>query len=227
MSDNRNPLERLASLFADPKSRVTKPDKPRNPWIILAIGNPGAEYAETRHNVGWWAADVLLKHHNAKLKDEGPSRIAHVKIENQPVIIAYPITYVNRSGAAARNLIQNYQTEIHRIIVITDDINLEPGRIRVRRSGGDGGHNGLKSIISTISDTNFPRIRIGIGKPTKGDTQIDHVLGKPSNEDLSLIMQASRRAAEAAATIIAQGVETAMNEFNHRSSSASSQDNIE
>ena len=217
MSDNRNPLERLASLFADPKSRATKPDKPRNPWIILAIGNPGAEYAETRHNVGWWAADVLLKRQNAKLKDEGPSRITHVKIENQSVIIAYPKTYVNRSGVTARNLIQNYQTEIHRLIVVTDDINLEPGRIRVRRSGGDGGHNGLKSIIQTINDTGFPRIRIGIGKPKGSDTQIDHVLGKPSDEDLSLIMQASRRAAAAAATIIAQGVETAMNEYNSTS----------
>ena len=173
MTRRLNPLERLASLFADPKSksRSTQPRQLENPWIILAIGNPGPEYAETRHNVGWWTADILLKQHNAHLRDEGPSRIAQLTIDNQPTIIAYPKTYVNRSGAAARSLLNHYQTETHRLIVITDDINLDPGRIRIRRSGGDGGHNGLKSIIDTLHDTAFPRIRIGIGKPTNSDTK--------------------------------------------------------
>ena len=151
---------------------------------------------------------------NAKLSDEGPSRIAHIKIDNQPAIIAYPKTYVNRSGTAARALIRHYETDINRLIVITDDINLKPGRIRVRRGGGDGGHNGLKSIIDTLNDTTFPRIRIGIGKPTNGDTQIDHVLGQPSDEDLTAIKTAITRAAQATQTIITQNVETAMNQFN-------------
>ncbi len=219
MPRHPNPLERLASLFADPKSRAPQIDnqstrKPTNPWIIFAIGNPGPEYAETRHNVGWWAADILLEQHNVPLRNEGPSRIAQLTIENQPVIIAYPKTYVNRSGAATQALINHYQTEIPRLIVITDDINLAPGRIRIRRAGGDGGHNGIKSIIDTLSNTNFPRIRIGIGKPTNGDTQIDHVLGQPADEDLTIIKTAIKRAAQATQTIIAQGVETAMNEFN-------------
>ena len=209
-----SPFERFTRLFADPKSRAPKPPKLTNPWIILAIGNPGPEYAETRHNVGWWAANILRERHNARLHDEGPSRIAHVNIENQPAVIAYPKTYVNRSGTAARSLIRHYETDLNRLIVITDDINLKPGRIRVRRGGGDGGHNGLKSVIESLHDTTFPRIRIGIGKPTNSDVQIDHVLGQPSDEDLPLIQNATNRAAQATQTIITQDVETAMNEFN-------------
>ena len=214
MTRKPNPFERFTRLFADPKSRASKPEKLTNPWIILAIGNPGHEYQNTRHNVGWWAADILREQHNGNLSDEGPSRIAQITIENQPAIVAYPKTYVNRSGTAARSLLNHYQTEITRLIVITDDINLTPGRIRIRRSGGDGGHNGLKSIIQTLNDTSFPRIRIGIGKPTDGDTQIDHVLGQPINEDFDLINSATKNAANAASTIITQDVETAMNEFN-------------
>ena len=216
MTRRLNPLERLASLFADPKSRAPQKSSHRleNPWIVLAIGNPGPEYAETRHNVAWWAADILLKQHNAHLRDQGPSRIAQLTIENQPTIIAYPKTYVNRTGAATQSLLNHYQTEIPRLIVITDDINLAPGRIRIRRSGGDGGHNGLKSIIDTLHDTAFPRIRIGIGKPKGSDDQIDHVLGTPSNEDLTQIQIATTNAAKAIPTIITQGTETAMNQFN-------------
>lgn len=214
MPPNLNPLERLSRLFADPKSRSPKPQQIQNPWIILAIGNPGPEYAGTRHNVGWWAADILVKEHNARLRDEGPSRVAQLTIENQPTVIAYPKTYVNRSGTAARSLLNHYQTETPRLIVIADDINLAPGRIRVRRAGGDGGHNGLKSIIETLFDNTFPRIRIGVGKPTNGDTQIDYVLGRPTDEELTAIQSATKRAAQATQTIITQNVETAMNEFN-------------
>ena len=219
MTRKPNPFERFASLFGDPKSHAPQIDnKPTqkliNPWIILAIGNPGPEYVDTRHNVGWWTADILRERLNARLQDEGPSRIARIKIDNQPAIIAYPKTYVNRSGAAARALIRHYETDIDRLIVITDDINLQPGRIRVRRGGGDGGHNGLKSIIDALNDTDFPRVRIGIGKPSNGDTQIDHVLGRPSDEDFTAIRSAISQAARAIPTIVTQGVEDAMNEFN-------------
>ena len=215
MSRKIDPLERLSRLFADPKSRAAELHKPLNPWIVLAIGNPGSEYADTRHNVGWWVADVLrgrLK--NGRLGDEGSSSVCHVRIEGQPTIIAYPKTYVNRSGVTARVLMQKYETEIGRLIVVTDDINLSPGRIRVRRGGGDGGHNGLKSIIDALSDRSFPRVRVGVGKPFNGDTQIDHVLGIPRQEELLAIQNAMDRAADAVQAIIVQGIETTMNEFN-------------
>ncbi len=210
------PFERLSRMFGTRTARTSnrKSDRPANPWIVLAIGNPGKQYARSRHNVGWWAADALRRETDSKLRDEGPSRIAHVKIRQQATIIAYPKTYVNRSGVAARATIQHYKTETERLIVLTDDIHLAPGRIRVRRGGGAGGHNGLKSIIDTLQDQSFPRIRIGIGKPSGGDTQIDHVLGEPSDEDLAAIEDAVDRAAHAVKSIITNGVEIAMNEFN-------------
>lgn len=214
MSRNLNPLERLSRLFADPKSRSPSVQKAQNPWIVLAIGNPGDEYARSRHNVGWWAADILRRASNARLQDEGPSRVARVTIHRQSVVIAYPKTFVNRSGAAARALLGNHETETSRLIVITDDINLPPGRIRVRRGGGAGGHNGLKSIIDTLSDDEFPRVRIGVGKPSAGDSQIDHVLGEPSDDDRAAIDAATKHAAQAVESIITRGVEATMNEFN-------------
>ncbi len=216
MARKPNPLERLARLFADPKSRASESQSRnvRNPWIILAIGNPGNEYVDTRHNVGWWAADVLRGRLNGKLGDEGSSRVVHVRIEGQSAIIAYPKTYVNRSGAAVRALMREYEVEIGRLIVVTDDINLAPGRIRVRRGGGDGGHNGLKSIIDALSDKAFPRIRIGVGKPEGGDTQIEHVLGRPGDEEREAIEKAALRAADAVRVIVKDSVEEAMNRFN-------------
>ena len=107
MPRNLSPLERLSRLFADPKSRSPKRQKLQNPWIILAIGNPGPEYAETRHNVGWWAADALRKRHDSRLRDEGPSRVTQITIATETAIVAYPKTYVNRSGTAARSLLNH------------------------------------------------------------------------------------------------------------------------
>ena len=214
MPRNPSPLERLANLFADPKSRAVRSQQPINPWIVFAIGNPGPQYADTRHNVAWWAADALREQFPSRIQNEGSCQIARIEMENQATVIAYPKTYVNRSGIAVRSLLDNYNADISRLIVITDDINLPPGRIRIRRAGGDGGHNGLKSIISTISNNGFPRIRIGVGKPSDGDTQIDHVLGKPEADDMIAIQSAIERVVEAVHTIIASGVETAMNEFN-------------
>ncbi len=209
-----SPLERIAKLFADPKSRAANAPRLTNPWVIFAIGNPGARYTDTRHNVAWWAADALREQYNARIQDEGSSQTAQVKIENQSAIIAYPKTYVNRSGIAVRSLLDNYNTDISHLIVITDDINLSPGRIRIRRSGSDGGHNGLKSIISALSDNGFPRIRIGVGKPSSGDTQINHVLGKPEAYDMIAIQSAIERVVGAIHTIVVSGVEVAMNKYN-------------
>ena len=212
-----SPLERIASLFADPKARAPRASQPAaEAWVILAIGNPGAEYADTRHNVGWWAADALCRRHRATPRSNGASRTATITIADQQAVVAYPNTYVNRSGSAARELMNRHHTPIHRLIVITDDINLAVGRIRVRRGGGPGGHNGLKSIIAALNDDGFPRIRIGVGKPDRDEDQIDYVLGVPEGDDSEAIRHAVDNAAEAAEAIVSQGVETAMNEFNGR-----------
>lgn len=191
-------------------------DSPEPDWLILAIGNPGPQYADSRHNVGWWVADILMKRHRARLEDAGVARLAKLTIDTESAMLAYPKTYVNRSGSAAKILLERYGIAPTRLLVICDDINLPVGRLRVRRRGGAGGHNGLASIIDTVGTSDFPRIRIGVGKQPDGESQVDHVLGRPDAEESAQLNLAVERAAEAAETAIREGVEAAMNGFNQR-----------
>lgn len=209
-------VTQFRSMFRRKKSDSTVASI-ENPWIVLAIGNPGDQYARSRHNVAWWFADAIRKRHKSnKLIDEGPARIAHLKISDQNIIIAYPKTYVNRSGIAARALIRKYNIAIDRLLVVSDDINLPPGRLRIRRNGSAGGHNGLQSIIDTLNENQFPRIRIGVGKQSDDESQIDHVLGEPNAEELEMIENAVARTADALDVIIAEGIGPAMNRFNQK-----------
>ncbi len=179
------------------------------------MGNPGTQYARSRHNVGWWVADLIRERYHAyKLMDQGPSRIAHLRISGEAAVIAYPKTYVNRSGVAAIDLIRRYSSDIQRLLVISDDINLPPGRLRIRRRGGAGGHNGLKSVIDALNDDGFLRIRIGVGKQGAGDSQVDHVLGDPAGEELEAIEGTVAGAADAVGAVVTDGIEKAMNRFN-------------
>lgn len=193
---------------------VTQANEPT--WVIMALGNPGPQYADSRHNVGWWMANSLLRQHNAKLTDAGICHQAEIRIAGQRVVVAMPKTYVNRSGAAARVLIQRHNIDPRRLLVICDDINLPVGAIRVRRKGGAGGHNGLASTISEIGTDQFPRIRVGVGKQTQGTSQVDHVLGRPNAEELADLKLAVERAAEAATAAIEEGLDAAMSRFNQR-----------
>lgn len=203
-------------MFRRKKDATRDSRSPRNPWIVVAIGNPGLQYERSRHNVGWWVADLIVDRYRAKITDHGPSRIAHIRVqpENQSVVVAYPKTYVNRSGAAVRALMREYDTEIHRLIVVSDDINLPPGRLRIRRQGGAGGHNGLQSIIDAVESNEFPRVRIGVGKQTRGEDQADHVLSSPTRRELEAIEPAIVQATEAVEVIVREGVEEGMNRFN-------------
>ena len=193
---------------------VTEANEPS--WVIMALGNPGRQYADSRHNVGWWVANVLLRRHNAKLTDAGICHQAEIQIAGHRVVVALPKTYVNRSGAAARVLIQRHNIDPRRLLVICDDINLPVGAIRVRRKGGAGGHNGLASTISEIGTDQFPRIRIGVGKQTQGTSQVDHVLGRPNAEELADLKLAVERAAEATTAAIEEGLDAAMSRYNQR-----------
>lgn len=193
---------------------VTHANEPS--WVIMALGNPGPQYADSRHNVGWWVANSLLRRHNAKLTDAGICHQAEIQIAGQRVVLAIPKTYVNRSGAAARVLIQRHNIDPHRLLVICDDINLPVGAIRVRRKGGAGGQNGLASTISEIGTNQFPRIRIGVGKQTQGTSQVDHVLGRPNAEELADLKLAVERAAEATTAAIEEGLDEAMSRHNQR-----------
>jgi PTH1 family peptidyl-tRNA hydrolase len=185
------------------------------PWIILGLGNPGAEYKNTRHNVGWWCLDELVKRTKADLNRKRKElRFAEVELGTSPVVLAYPRTFMNRSGLALSYLTNRFNTEPEKILVVTDDINLKPGSVRIRRKGGPGGHNGLKSIITTLGTNEFPRVRIGVGNPESSAEQVDHVLGTFDPESRDLVRSASDRAADAITMIVNGEFDNAMNKYN-------------
>ena len=185
------------------------------PWIVFGLGNPGAEYRNTRHNVGWWCLDELVRRTNAELNRKRKElRYAEVDLAGNQVVLAYPRTFMNRSGTALSYLTNRFKTGPENILVVTDDINLNPGSVRIRKKGGPGGHNGLKSIITVLGTNEYPRVRIGVGTPESAGEQVDHVLGTFDPETRDLVNAASLRAADAITMIVNGDIDNAMNKFN-------------
>ena len=198
-------------LVLNSRSRLAKPPE----IIVMGLGNPGQEYANTRHNVGFWCVDLLAQQHSLPFKRKHKSaHIAEGEIEGKLSVLAKPRTFVNRSGSAAASLLTQYRVEPDHLLIIYDDIDLTVGTIRIRKTGGSGGHNGVKSIIKIVGTRDFTRIRIGIGRPENNADQIKHVLGKPSIDDLSRIKTAITKAAESVSSILTSSVDTTMNRFN-------------
>lgn len=185
--------------------------------LVVGLGNPGREYARTRHNVGFEAVDLLARRHG--LEWAAAPRGAEALVANWRAggaMFAKPLTFMNLSGAAVVALLQFYKIELADLLVVVDEVQLETGRIRVRPSGSAGGHNGLKSIIGSLGTDAFPRLRIGVGR---GDTRrnlADHVLAKFDGAERAVIDDAIARAADASERFIADGVVAAMNGFNRR-----------
>ncbi len=184
-------------------------------WLIAGLGNPGPKYRNTRHNVGWWSLDDLAERTGSQLKATGAnSETADTEIEGTRVLLARPLTYVNRSGDALRSLLRKHRIGPDRLIVIFDDLNLEPGKLRIRSKGGAGGHNGMKSIIASLGTEEFARMRIGVGRPAASGEQVDYVLGTMAPKERELVRDAARRAADAAVVAVTDGIENAMNRYN-------------
>ena len=185
------------------------------PWIVVGLGNPGAEYKNTRHNVGWWCIDELIKRTNVELNRKRKEvRYAEVELGGTQVILAYPRTFMNKSGLALSYLTNRFKTTPENILVVTDDINLKPGSVRIRKKGGPGGHNGLKSIITALGTNEFPRVRIGVGNPDSSDEQVSHVLGTFDPDTRDLVRSAATRAADAITMIVNGEIDNAMNQYN-------------
>lgn len=185
-------------------------------FIIAGLGNPGKRYENTRHNVGFDAIDELVDRY--RIPGSGVSHKAMVGkgiMEGQKVLLAKPLTYMNLSGEAIRGLVDYYKIDPEtELLVIYDDISLEPGNIRIRKKGSAGGHNGIKSIIAQLGTQNFQRIRIGVGEKPKNWDLADYVLGTFGKEDRPLVEEALGNAAEAAAMIVQGKIDEAMNCFN-------------
>lgn len=182
-------------------------------YLIVGLGNPGAEYDGTRHNVGFSIIDLLSDKYNIdvnRVKFKG--KVGEGKIAGEKVILLKPLTYMNLSGESIREVSAFYKIDIKNIIVLHDDISLDVGKIRIRPKGSAGGHNGLKSIILNLSSDEFIRFKIGVGQPKIELTS--HVLGRFSKEENDLIKQVNNIAVDAIETTIIKGVGEAMNKFN-------------
>ena len=188
-------------------------------WLAVFLGNPGPKYAGTRHNAGFLAADAFERAHGARI---ARSRF-HALTDRcelaggTGVLLMKPQTYMNESGQAAGQAAWFYKLPPERVIVISDDINLPCGRLRIRQRGSAGGHNGLKSIIAHLGSEDFPRIRIGVGAPPHGGSeQVDWVLGVPRNQDWEDFSSACALAAQAVEDYILRGPQRAMEIYNRQ-----------
>ncbi len=185
-------------------------------WLLVGLGNPGEKYENTRHNVGFQVIDELAERQGKPVQRlKFKALTALLTISGEKVLVMKPVTYMNLSGEAVRPAADFYKIPPERILVVSDDVALPAGRLRIRAKGSAGGHNGLKNIIQHLGTDQFPRIRIGVGeKPSPDYDLADWVLGRPQGEDRQAVDAAIRRAADAVECILAQGLERGMGKFN-------------
>lgn len=184
-------------------------------FLIAGLGNPGTEYAATRHNIGFDMVTYLSDKYDIAVRTrEGKALTGKGMIAGQKVILAQPQTYMNLSGESVRALMDYYKIAEDELIVIYDDISLEVGQIRVRPKGSAGGHNGIKNIIAHLGSQEFARIKIGVGAKPEGGDLIKHVLGRFPKEEDAMLRDVFALADEALCTILTDSVESAMNQVN-------------
>ncbi len=185
-------------------------------YLIVGLGNPGLKYKKTRHNVGFDAIDVLAEKYGISVKEKKmKGKLGSGYIEGQKVLLVKPQTFMNLSGECVREVVQFYKIDPEEeLIVLSDDISLEPGRIRIRKKGSAGGHNGLKNIIAQCGTDKFSRVKIGVGEKPEGWDLADHVLGHFSNPDRKKVEAAYEDVAEAVVLMMQGQTDQAMNQFN-------------
>lgn len=187
-------------------------------WLIVFLGNPGPRYAQTRHNAGFMAGDALARKLNVSIdRLRFRALTAQCDVGGQRVLLMKPQTLMNLSGEAVGQAAQFYKVPPERVLVVSDEISLPVGQLRVRQKGSAGGHNGLKNIIAQLGTDAFPRIRIGVGSPPHPDYDMaDWVLGTFQNQDAETMAEAAQRAADACVCYVAEGAQQAMNRFNQK-----------
>lgn len=185
------------------------------PWLIAGLGNPGREYAKTRHNIGFMVIDRLAEKFNISLNQKKFDNLFGLgEIDGTKVILTEPMAFMNRSGPPILQLAKYYKLTFDHVLVIHDDIDILFGNLKIKTKGGHGGHNGIRSIIGASGNGEFPRIRIGIGRPDTHIDVTDHVLGKIAKEEIKHLETVLTSAAQAAQAIINKGLTLSMNMFN-------------
>jgi PTH1 family peptidyl-tRNA hydrolase len=183
--------------------------------LIVGLGNPGAKYARTRHNAGWWFVDALLAQQGGAWRHEAQQHadLARVRIDESELWLAKPTAFMNRSGAPVSALAHFYRIAPQEMLIVHDDIDLPPGVARLKLGGGHGGHNGLRDVIAHLG-ADFWRLRLGVGHPGSRDLVLDAVLDRPTGAEQRMIDEAMQRALEAVPELLRDGAQKAMNRLH-------------
>lgn len=184
--------------------------------LIVGLRNPGSQYEKTRHNAGAWFVEALTRHFDAVFKVEKKfhAELAHLELNHHACKTALPLVFMNQSGICVRSICQFYQIGVSELLVAHDDIDLPPGRIKLKTGGGHGGHNGLRDIISQLGSPDFHRLRIGVGHPGHKHLVIDYVLHPPSISERELILEAVRRGVDIMPDVFNGAMSQAMSQLN-------------
>ncbi len=184
-------------------------------YLIVGLGNPENEYANTRHNMGFNTINEIAKNNNIKItKSKFKGLYETGIIQGKKVILLKPQTYMNLSGESIKEIVDFYNIQTEEIIVIYDDIDIEKGNIKIRKKGSAGSHNGMKSVIKELNTSEFGRVRVGIGQPEFKNDMINYVIGNVPEEEQKILQQGVKKASEAVEEIIKNGIDIAMNKFN-------------
>ena len=206
-------LDPFRLLRGEERERLEKSGG-QKPLIVIGLANPGAKYRGTRHNIGAMCVDELARRAGAHLENRvRDTELVETEIGGAPIVLARPITYVNESGKSVRNILRKFNAEPDRLLVV-DDMDLKIGRLRLRAGGSSGGHNGLKSVRQATGTDEYPRLRIGVGRPPAGVDPIQHVIGRFRPDERELVENAVNRAADAVEAIQRDGLEKAMEVYN-------------
>lgn len=183
-------------------------------YLIVGLGNPEKDYANTRHNMGFDVINKISKKYDIDVsKSKFKGLYGTGIINGEKVMLLKPQTFMNLSGESVKEMVDYYKIDLDKVFVIYDDMDLEPGTIRIRKSGGPGTHNGMKSVVHYLNSQNFPRIRVGIGKP-EDDNFMEYVIGAINEEDKTKLAVGVDKAFEAIVTILENNIDFAMNKFN-------------
>ena len=184
-------------------------------YLIIGLGNPEEEYSKTRHNMGFNAINKIAEQYGIKVnKSKFQGLYESAIIEGQKVMLIKPQTYMNLSGECIKQFVDFYKIPNEDILVIYDDMDIEPGKIKIRKKGGAGGHNGMKSIIKILGTEEFARIRTGIGRPEHSGDDINYVIGAIPEEEIPKLQEGVEKAKEAVIEILKNGIDSAMNKLN-------------
>lgn len=184
-------------------------------YLIVGLGNPEEDYSKTRHNMGFNTINKIAKEYNIEVnKKKFDALYGEGVIENEKVILLKPQTYMNLSGKSIIQVVNFYKIPVENIFVIYDDIDVEPGKIKIRKKGSSGSHNGMKSVIAELQTEEFARIRVGIGQPKYKNDMVNYVIGSIPEEEIESLDKGTTKAAKAIVEILKNGIDIAMNKFN-------------